>query len=137
MANGWILDYDNDGEVYTNLEPSRENIERCLSWFDGRTKFGCGIGRERADTGLRCFGEPDKRFIEGMRDGTPFVVRKAGPAGGAAVMVRYGAGPTQSILIDPSDLLTPAEALAVMLSFRESEQIPSGYVAEPKTYLFG
>jgi hypothetical protein len=121
VSDHWILAYDNEGEVYTNLEPTRENIEHCLSWFNGTTTFGCDIGRGDVDTMLRCFGEPDRRFIEGMRDGSSFVVRKEGPVGGTRVPVRHGAGPGQSFLVDPSEVLTPAEALRVMLFFRETE----------------
>ena len=93
--------------------------------------------REREDTGLRCFGEPDRRIIEGMRAGSSFVIRRAGPVGGSPLPVRHGAGPSETFLVDPSELLSPTEALDVFDCFRKTEELPGGYVAEPKSYLFG
>lgn len=142
MTDDWVLEYDNGGEIYTtSVDVSRDRIEQCLSQFDGTTTFYFGFSRTSADERLHYFGEPDKRVLEGLygrsRGGFNFVVRKSSRVSGAPVPVKCGAGPTQAFLVDPSEMLTPAEALAVMDYFRTTEELPPGYVAHPKAYLFG
>ena len=134
MTNDWQLAYDDDNEVYTCFEATRENIESFLHSFDGRTRFRCTIGRDSTDSYFACLGEPDKRFIEGLWEGSPFVLRRVGPVGGTPVPVRCGTRPSETFLVDPSEVLTAGEALTVMLSYRERDELPSGYVAEPKSY---
>jgi hypothetical protein len=74
MPNDWQLHYDNDNEIYTTPdEATRENIERWLGRFDGVRQFEFAIFREMEDTGLRCMGEPDRRIIEGMRNGASYL----------------------------------------------------------------
>jgi hypothetical protein len=141
MSNRWLLEHDNEGEFYTRPRTNQVLIREALRSFDGRMTFYCCLFDTTDESCLWCVGEPDRRVIEGrlFEDDTIFhfvLSRRTGPAG-EAVKVKCGMQPSDLVKVEPSEVLTLAEAAAVFLKFFRNKTIPREFEAVPKAYLFG
>jgi hypothetical protein len=141
MRDRWLLEHDNEGEVYTRPRTDKALIREVLGLFNGSTTFYCCLFDKTDESCLWCVGEPDRRVIEGrlFEDDTifHFVLSRKTDGGGEPVTVRWGMQPSELVKVEHSEVLTSAEATAVFLAFFRSKAIPDEYEPVPKAYLFG
>ena len=137
----WLLEHDNEGEVYTRPRTDKALIREVMGLFNGTTTFYCCLFDKTDESCLWCVGEPNRRLIEGrlFEDDTIFhfvVTRKEG-AVGEAVALRHGMQPTEVVKVMPSEVLSAEEAIAVFLGFYRNKSFPEGYELIPNAYIFG
>ena len=137
----WLLEHDNEGEVYTLPRTDSALIREVLDSFNGSTTFYCCLFDNTDESCLWCIGEPNRRLIEGrlVEDDLifHFVVRRRGSTVGEAVAVRHGMHPSDIAKLEASEVLTAAEAKTVFLAFFNNKAIPDGFERVPKACLFG
>ena len=135
----WLLEHDNEGEVYTRPHCDEALIQEVLSSFNGSSIFYCCLSDKTDESFLCCMGEPDRRIIEGrvFEDDTmfDFALRKRPGENGGNVSVRYGMQPDELAEVESSEILTATEALAVFHSFFGSKKIPDDFVPISKSRL--
>jgi hypothetical protein len=141
FVHRWLLEYDNDNEVYTLPETDDAAIARVLGWFDGQRTFYCCLFDTTDESCLWCVGEPDRRLVEGrLVDGdlvNHFVVRSRRDGEDHAMSVRCDASAAGLITVAAFELLTQAEALSIFLAFHRGREIPSDFEAVAGARLFG
>ncbi len=100
-----------------------------MALFNASTTFYCCLSDTADESCLWCFGEPNRRVIEGrlFEDGSIFhfvLTKTAEAAAGEVVVVKCGMEPGEVVTVEPSEVLTAAEAEAVFLEFFRSKIIP-------------
>jgi hypothetical protein len=137
----WLLEHDNEGEVYTRPRTNEALVREVMGLFNGTTTFYCSLYDNTDESCLWCVGEPNRRLIEGrvFKDGTSFhfVVTRKEEAVGEAITLRHGMQASEVVKVEPAELLSAAEAINVFLGFFENKTFPVGYELVPKAYLFG
>ncbi|MFO0966044.1 MAG: hypothetical protein U0793_10730 [Gemmataceae bacterium] len=140
MKNRWLLEQDNEGEIYTLPSVDRATIDRVIGSFDGSARFYCCLCDTSDDSCLWCVGEPDRRIVEGRLIDGPrirhFVLRRSS-GGNRPVKVCYGAEPAEVVTVASAEILTAADALSVFDAFHRDKSIPGDFEARPKVCLFG
>jgi hypothetical protein len=137
----WLLEHDNEGEVYTRPRTDKALIREVMELFNGSTIFYCCLFDNTDEGCLWCVGEPDRRLIEGrlFEDDTifHFVTTRKVDAVGEPVALRHGMKPNEVVKVQSCEVLSAAEAVTVFLGFFRNKSFPEGYELVPKAYLFG
>lgn len=137
----WILEYDRDEEIYTELSADDAAIERVVGMFDGRHTFYCCLSATADGSCLWCSGEPDRRLMEGrLIVGTTvrhFILRHRIMGNRGDGPVRHGPDPNAVIEVTPPEIFSPAEVLSILRSFRDHGSIPGECEMVAGVRLFG
>jgi hypothetical protein len=137
----WLLEHDNEGEVYTRPRTDEALIREVMGLFDGTTTFYCCLCDNTDESCLWCVGEPDRRLIEGrlFEDDTifHFVVTRKQDGSGEPVTLGHGMQPSEVVRVLPSEVLSAEEAIAILLAFFTNKSFPEAFELVPKAYVFG
>jgi hypothetical protein len=140
-AHRWLLEHDNEGEIYTRPRTDKALICEVMELFNGSTTFYCCLSDTTDESCLWCVGEADRRLIEGrlFEDDTifHFVIRHRGGADSETASLRHGMQQSEIVKVQSSEVLSAAEATTVFLGFFKDKSFPDDFELVPKAYLFG
>lgn len=132
----WLLEHDKEGEVYTRPHTTKKLITEVLESFNGSTIFYCCLFDTTDEAYLCCFGEPERRVIEGriIEDGAiiHFVVSRKVDDENQTVVVKHGMQPDELVKVKETEVLTPSKATAIFISFYSSKSIPDEFIVVRK-----
>jgi hypothetical protein len=141
IMSPWLLEIDNNNEIYTQSRVDEATIEESLNFLGGTATFYCCLANTLDETRLWCVGEPDRRLVEGrwFEDETifHFVLRKTAGERGGSTTIRHGIQANERVTVESAEVLSAAEAIAVFRSFFRSRRIPDEFELVPKAYVFG
>jgi hypothetical protein len=133
-VDDWLLEHNLDGEVYTGVAATEENIRRLLGSFDGIRRFYCCLSSTQTEDSLACWGEVGQRVVEASLPDNPrySVLSRTSMPSGRFINLRPGDGQVYSV--DESHLISPQDCLSLFLTFLTSRRIPTPYVVVDTAY---